>query len=132
MTGFISACIMDRGDLSELGNSVRSIDIKLLTEIGPVKHQFNIHVIYANISGRFQSITNCRLDHRWQGEKFSETWTLGAWSEFGNVSKCFMSCIMCAAAHEKFSSQAGMSEAHLKPWIFQKILLDFRDPKKEP
>lgn len=28
--------------------------------------------------------------------------------------------------------QAGMSEAHLKPWIFQKILLDFRDPKKEP
>lgn len=132
MTGFISACIMDRGDLSELGNGVRSIDIKLLTEIGPVKHQFNIHVIYANISGRFQSITNCRLDYRWQGEKFSETWTLGAWSEFGNVSKCFMSCIMCAAAHEKFSSQAGMSEAHFKPWIFQKILLDFRDPKKEP
>lgn len=129
---FISACIMDRGGLSELGNGVRSIDIKLLTEIGPVKHQFNIHVIHANVSGRFQSITNCRLDHRWQGEKFSETWTLGAWSEFGNVSKCFMSCIMCAAAHEKFSSQAGMSEAHLKPWIFQKILLDFRDPKKEP
>lgn len=27
---------MDRGGLSELGNSVRSIDIKLLTEIGPV------------------------------------------------------------------------------------------------
>lgn len=52
--------------------------------------------------------------------------------KFGNVSKCFMSCIMCAAAHEKFSSQAGMSEAHLKPWIFQKILLDFRDPQKEP
>lgn len=49
-----------------------------------------------------------------------------------NVSKCFMSCIMCPAAHEKFSSQAGMSEAHFKPWIFQKILLDFRDPKKEP
>lgn len=47
---------MDRGDLSELGNGVRSIDIKLLTEIGPVKHQFNIHVSYANISGRFQSI----------------------------------------------------------------------------
>lgn len=129
---FLHALWIEEIYLNLAMNGVRSIDIKLLTEIGPVKHQFNIHVIYANISGRFQSITNCRLDHRWQGEKFSETWTLGAWSEFGNVSKCFMSCIMCAAAHEKFSSQAGMSEAHLKPWIFQKILLDFRDPKKEP
>lgn len=27
--------------------SVRSIDIKLLMEIGPVKHLFNIHVIHA-------------------------------------------------------------------------------------
>lgn len=111
---FLHALWIEEIYLNLAMNGVRSIDIKLLTEIGPVKHQFNIHVIYANISGRFQSITNCRLDHRWQGEKFSETWTLGAWSEFGNVSKCFnMSCIMCAAVHEKFSSQAGMSEAHL-------------------
>lgn len=62
---------MDRGDLSELAiASVRSIDIELLMEIGPVKHLFNIHVIHAIISGRFQSITNC-LDHKWQlREKF--------------------------------------------------------------
>lgn len=41
--------------------------------------------------------------------------------------------VLCALQPiKKFSSQAGMSEAHLKPWIFKKILLDFRDPKKEP
>lgn len=128
---FLHALWIEEIYLNLAMNGVRSIDIKLLTEIGPVEHQFNIHVIYANVSGRFQSITNCRLDHRWQGEKFNETWTLGAWPEFGNVSKCFMSWIMWAAAHEKFS-MSGRNEAHFKPWIFQKILLDFRDPKKEP
>lgn len=51
--------------------SVRSIDITLLMEIGPVKHLFNIHVIHAIVSGRFQSITNC-LDHKWQGKNFNE------------------------------------------------------------
>lgn len=73
VTGYIYA----RGDLSELGNSVRSIDIELLMEISPVKDLFNIHVIHAIVSGRFQSITNCP-NHKWQGKKFNETCTLGA------------------------------------------------------
>lgn len=51
--------------------NVCSIDIKLLMEIGPVKHLCNIHVIHAIVSGRFQSITTC-LDHKWQGKNFNE------------------------------------------------------------
>lgn len=93
---FISACIMDRGGLSELGNSVRSIDIKLLTEIGPVKHQYNIHVIYANVSGRFQSITNCRLDHRWQGENLMklEHWVLDQNLAMSVSALCHVLCAL--------------------------------------
>lgn len=62
-------------------------------EIGPVKHLFNIHVIHAIVSGRFQSITNC-LDHKWQGKNFNEAWHWVLDQNLAmSVSTCFISCI---------------------------------------